>query len=139
MKKFMSNFLLRGLVTCGFGPMILAVVYLVLQRHGVVQMLQVDEVCTGIFSLIALAFVAGGMNAIYQVEKVPLMLAILIHGGVLYVTYIVIYLVNGWLQRRLMPILVFSAIFLGGYALIWTGIYLFNKRRTAKINQNLQP
>ena len=138
MKKFMSNFLLRGLVTCGFGPMILAVVYLVLQRHGVVQMLQVDEVCTGIFSLIALAFVAGGMNAIYQVEKFPLMLAILIHGGVLYVSYLIVYLVNNWLKRGFTPILVFTIIFLLGYLLIWAIIYSANKKHTDRINKQLQ-
>ena len=77
------------------------------------------------------------MTTIYQQEQLSLASAILIHGGVLYVTYIVIYLINGWLQRQLKPLLVFSGIFIAGYALIWLFIYWFNKRKTMKINQSL--
>ena len=43
MKKFVSNFLLRGLVACGFGPVVLAAVYWVLHQQGVVQTLEVTE------------------------------------------------------------------------------------------------
>ncbi len=138
MKKIVSNFLLRGLVACGFGPFVLAVVYLVLHQQGVMQTLAVNEVCTGIFSLFALAFVAGGMNAIYQIERVPVMLAILIHGVVLYVSYLIVYLVNGWLKWGFTPILVFSAIFLLGYLMIWAIIYSVNKKNTERINKQLK-
>ena len=138
MKKIVSIFLLRGLVACGLGPFVLAVVYLVLHQQGVVQTLAVNEVCTGIFSLFALAFVAGGMNAIYQIERVPVMLAILIHGVVLYVSYLIVYLVNGWLKWGFTPILVFSAIFLLGYLMIWAIIYSVNKKNTERINKQLK-
>ena len=83
MKKFVLEVLRRGMVACGFGPMILVVLYLILKRSIGLETLTVDEVCVGIVSLSMLAFVAGGMNAIYQIERLPLMLAILIHGGVL--------------------------------------------------------
>ena len=66
MKKFVLAFLRRGLVAFGFGPFVLASLYLILQHYGVVRSLTVNEVCLGIFSLSALAFVAGGMNAIYS-------------------------------------------------------------------------
>ena len=138
MKKFISNFLLRGLVASGFGPVLLAIVYLVLNQLGVVQTLTVREVCIGIFSLFALAFVVGGMNAIYQIEKLPVMPAILIHGVVLYVSYLTVYLINDWLQWGLTPIFVFTAIFLLGYFLIWVIIYSANKKNTARLNKQLQ-
>ena len=138
MKKFVSNFLLRGLVACGFGPVVLAVVYLVLHQQGVVQTLAVTEVCMGIFSLFALAFVAGGMNAIYQIERLPVMLAILIHGVVLYVSYLIVYLVNDWLKWGFTPIVVFSAIFVVGYLTIWEIIYSVNKKNTDRINKQLK-
>ena len=138
MKKFVSNFLLRGLVACGFGPVVLAVVYLVLYQQGVVQTLAVTEVCIGIFSLFALAFVAGGMNAIYQIERIPVMLAILIHGIVLYVSYLIVYLVNDWLKRGFTPIVVFSAIFVIGYLMIWAIIYSVNKKNAERINKQLK-
>ena len=138
MKKFISNFLLRGLVACGFGPVVLAVVYLVLYHQGVVQTLAVTEVCMGIFSLFALAFVVGGMNAIYQIERLPVMLAILIHGIVLYVSYLIVYLVNDWLKWGLTPIVVFSAIFVIGYLMIWAIIYSANKKNAERINKQLK-
>ena len=137
MKKFFSDFFLRGLVAAAFGPPVLAIIYWILGFTGAVESFSPNEVALGILTIELLALVIGGMTTIYQQEQLPLATAILIHGGVLYVTYIVIYLINGWLQRKLMPILVFSVIFVTGYALIWLFIYLFNKHRTRKINQYL--
>ena len=137
MKKFALEFLRRGLVACGFGPIVLAVLYLVLKQHGV-ETLTVDEVCLGIFSLTALAFIAGGMNAVYQMERLPLMLAILIHGGVLYAGYLAVFLLNGWLQQGLAPLLVFTAVFVIGYLVIWVIIYSVTKQKTAMLNQMLK-
>ena len=137
MKKFFSAFFLRGLVAGSFGPPVLAIIYWILGATGVVESLSPREVALGILTIEILALVVGGMSAIYQQEQLPLATAILLHGGVLYIAYILIYLINGWLQRKLMPILVFSVIFVTGYALIWLFIYLFNKHRTKKINRSL--
>ena len=138
MKKFLSQFFLRGLVACGFGPMVLVVFYLVLQRTGDVQTLTVNEVCLGIVSLSALAFIAGGMNALYQIERLPLMTAIGIHGGVLYVSYLAVYLLNGWLQSGATPLLVFTVIFAVGYLAVWAVIYGVTRRKTEKLNAMLR-
>ena len=138
MKKHMVEFFRRGLVACGFGPLVLAVLYLILRRAGAVETLSVEQVCTGIFSLSALAFIAGGMNFIYQIERLPLMEAILIHGGVLYVSYLATYLVNDWLELGILPILVFSGIFVLGYVVIWVVIYSIVKRNTDKLNEGLK-
>lgn len=138
MKRFVLDFLRRGLMACGFGPMVLAVVYLILQRCGVVETLTVYQVFVGIFSLSALAFVAGGMNAVYQIERLPLMVAILIHGAVLYLGYLGTYLLNGWLEWGALPILVFSGIFALGYLVIWAIIYCIIKRNTERINAVLK-
>lgn len=137
MKKFALEFLRRGLVACGLGPIVLAVLYLVLKMNGV-ETLAVDEVCLGIFSLTALAFIAGGMNAVYQMERLPLMLAILLHGGVLYAGYLAVFLLNGWLQQGLTPLLVFTAVFVIGYLVIWIIIYSVTKQKTAMLNQMLK-
>ena len=122
----------------GLGPIVLAVLYLILQQQGIVQTLSVNEMCLGIISLSALAFVAGGMNFIYQIERLPLMVAILIHGCVLYVSYLATYLLNGWLAWGKFPVLVFSGIFAGGYLLIWVIIYAVIKRNTEKVNAVLR-
>ena len=135
MKKIISEFIRRGLVACGFGPLILAALYLILQRQGDMQTLTVNDVCLGIFSLSALAFIAGGMNVLYQIERLPLAVAILIHGSVLYVSYLATYLLNGWLAQGITPLLVFSAIFLLGYLAVWAVIYSITKRNTDKLNE----
>ena len=138
MKKHIWDFVLRGCVACGIGPIVLAVLYLIWQDQAVLETLTVNQVCVGIFSVSALAFIAGGMNSIYQIERLPLMVAILIHGVVLYASYLVTYLVNDWLERGIIPILAFTGIFIVGYLVIWVVVYCVGKRRTAKINEILK-
>jgi hypothetical protein len=138
MKKFILDFLRRGFIACGLGPIVLAIPYLILQQTAAVEMLTVKEVCIGIFSLTALAFIAGGMNAIYQIEQFPLMIAILLHGTILYISYLVTYLLNDWLEWGAVSIIVFSAIFVIGYLVIWAVIYSIIKRNTAMLNEGLK-
>ena len=136
--KILKEFCRRGIAACGLGPFALAAIYLLLQYNGVVEVLTVNEVCVGILSLSVLAFVAGGMNVVYQIERLPLMVAISIHGGVLYVSYLLTYLVNDWLDRGTTPILVFTGIFVVGYLLIWAVIYSIIKRNTDRINEAMR-
>ena len=138
MKKIIAEFFRRGFVACGLGPIVLAIFYLIMQQQGMIQTLTVQQVCIGIFSLTALAFVAGGMNAIYQVERLPLMVAVSVHGCVLYISYLITYLLNGWLERGITPILVFSGIFILGYLVIWAIIYFIIRHNTAKVNEMLK-
>ena len=137
MRQVIREFFRRGLVACGCGPLILAAVYLILQQAGL-QTLTVQEVCVGIISLWGLAFLAGGMNVVYQIERLPLMGAILIHGMVLYVGYLVTYLVNDWLAWGMTPVLVFTAIFVLGYLAVWAVIYTVTKQNTEQVNAMLK-
>ena len=123
MKKTVKEFFRRGIAACGLGPIVLAVLYLILQHNGTVDALTVNEVCVGIFSLSALAFIAGGMNVVYQIERLPLMVAISIHGGVLYVSNLATYLLNDWLELGITPVLIFTGIFVVGYLLICAVIH----------------
>ncbi|MBQ2730139.1 MAG: DUF3021 domain-containing protein [Clostridia bacterium] len=138
MERFIPEFLRRGMIAAGIGPIVLAVIYLILRNAADLQTLTVSQVCIGIFSLTALSFVAGGMNALYQLERLPLMVAILIHGCVLYVSYLATYLLNDWLDMGVIPIVVFSAIFVVGYAVIWAIVYSIIKKSTSKLNERLR-
>lgn len=138
MKPFAKEFLLRGLLCAAGGPLVLAVIYGVLGITGAATSLSPQEVCLGIISITLLAFVAAGMTAIYQLEQLPLFLAILIHGSGLYAAYLLIYLLNGWLLQQLISILIFTGIFIAGYGLIWLAIYLITRARTRKLNQLLK-
>ena len=138
MRKTALEFVRRGLVAGGFGPVILALLYMILESCGEIVSLTASQVCTGIFSLYALAFIAGGMNVVYQIERLPLMAAISIHGGVLYIGYLITYLVNGWLELGKAPIMVFTAIFIAGYLAIWAVIYHITRRNTRRLNEMLK-
>ena len=138
MRKFILEFIRRGCIASGIGPVVLGLLYLILRQTGDISVLTVNEVCVGIFSMTALAFVSGGINAVYQLERLPLMVAILIHGSVLYISYLGTYLLNAWLDLGLLPIAVFSAIFVVGYIVIWAVIYRIIKRNTDRVNAQLQ-
>jgi len=138
MKGFWKEFILRGLLCAAGGPLVIAIVYGILGASGVIDYLTPGQVCFGTLTSTLLAFIVAGMTAIYQMEKLPLPIMILLHGGVLYITYIVIYLLNGWLKQALIPILVFTAVFLAGYGVIWCIIYLITKAKTRQLNQALK-
>ena len=138
MKKFFKDFLLRGLLCAAGGPLILAVIYGILGAVGAVEAFTPREVCLGILTITLLAFIAAGMTAIYRQEQLPLSMMILIHGGALYAAYILTYLINGWLQNSLIPILVFTGIFVAGYALVWLIIYRVEKAKAEKLNKLLK-
>ncbi len=138
MKKFWKEFFLRGLLCASSGPIVLAIIYGILGTTGAVENFSPNEVCIGILTITLLAFVAAGMTAIYQMEQLPLPIMILLHGGALYIAYILTYLINGWLQQQLIPILVFTGIFLAGYALVWLIIYCVTKAKTEALNQKLK-
>ena len=138
MKKFWKEFLLRGLICSSGGPIVLAIIYGILGATGTVEALSPGEVCMGILAITLLAFIAAGMTAIYQMEQLPLPTMILLHGGALYIAYILTYLLNGWLKQQLIPIAIFTAIFISGYAVIWLIIYCVTKAKTQAINKKLK-
>jgi hypothetical protein len=66
------------------------------------------------------------------------MWAILLHGCVLYFSYLGTYLINDWLEWGKAPILVFTGIFVLGYLAVWAVIYSLTRRNTEKINMALR-
>lgn len=137
MRKFAAEFVKRGLLAAWGGPVAIAIIFAILGANGVMETMTVQEVCMGILSSTVLAFVAGGITAIYRVEQLPLPMAALIQAGVLYLDYLLVYLMNGWLQNQMVPILTFTVSFVAGYALIWLVIYQVIKRQTQKMNEKL--
>ena len=138
MKTFWKEFFFRGLICASGGPVVLAIIYGILGATGTLTALTPQEVCTGVLSITVLAIFVAGMTAIYQVERLPLISAILIHGAGLYIAYILIYLINGWLQQQLIPVLVFTGIFMVGYGIIWLIIYGVTKAKTKQLNQKIK-
>ena len=128
----MKEFFKRGFVSAWGGPVVLAIIFLCIGKGDIT----LADAAKGILSITALAFIAGGITTVYQIEKLALFPAILIHGLVLYGTYLAVYLLNGWLAKGF-PILIFSICFVAGYALIWTIIYCTTRRKAAMLTQAL--
>ena len=93
--KHIKDFVMRGLMASVGGPVILALVY----RSLPAQTLRVQEVCLGILTSALMAFIAGGISVLYDLEKLPLLAATFLHAVVLFADYILIYLLNGWINH----------------------------------------
>lgn len=136
MKKFIHEFIRRGLMAAAGGPVVLAIVYGILGATGAADSLTPGEVCMGILSVTLMAFIAAGITAVYQVERLPIASAIAIHGGVLYLDYLIMYLLNSWIPKG--GIGFFTVIFIAGYALVWVCIYTFIKIKTERLNRKMR-
>lgn len=137
MKQYVKEFCHRGLLAAAGGPVVLAIVYGILGTCGVVENIGTGVVCTGILSITLMAFIAAGITVVYTIEQLPLPMAILLHGGVLYLDYLIMYLLNSWIPRNTTGIGIFTAIFVVGYAVIWSFIYLSIRKKAEQINQKL--
>ena len=136
--KYLKNFALRGMIAMGFGPIMLAIIYLILGITGEATNISVFEMAIGIITITALAFLCGGMTTVYQIEELPIAAAITLHGISLYIAYATVYLVNGWLKDGLISFVVFTIIFILGYAVVWLVIYLITRNGANKLNSALK-
>lgn len=122
----------------GFGPIILAIIYAILGATGVIESIAVGDVVLGVLSISLMAFIAAGITVVYQIESLPLIFAILLHGIALYLDYAIVYLVNGWLADGALPFIIFTICFVVGYAVIWAIVYLCTRRSTDSLNKKLK-
>ncbi len=137
MKKYIIEFIKRGLMAAGFGPIVVSIVYLILGKTGVVSYFTPEEVALGMISSAILAFTVGGISMIYTVERLPVFTSALIHGLTLYTVYILVYLINGWLESQLVTVAVFTGVFFVGYGIIWLIIYTSVRNSAKKLNSRL--
>ena len=133
MKAFFKEFLKRGFISAWGGPFVVAIIYFIVGKAENIQNIPINEVSLGIISITIMAFMAGGITAIYQNDVLPLVSSIMIHAAVLYLDYLIMYLLNDWLPRG--KIGVFTAIFIAGFAFVWFIVYLFTKNKTDEINK----
>ncbi len=136
MKKFLKSFCIRGMMFAWIGPVIAAIVWLCIQSAGNLSTLTVNEAALGIISSAIMAFIAAGISVVYQMENLPRPFAALIQLSVLYIDYLGIYLLNGWIPAE--RIGMFTLIFLAAFAVIWFSIYIPVRIKVAKMNSMLR-
>ena len=137
MKKYLKEFIFRGLVASSGGPIVYAIVMLILYLCNVNTTIDGLVVFKSIISVSLMAFIIAGASIIWQIERLGLGYAILIHGSTLYICYASVYFLNNWIKRELTHFLIFSVIFVICYILVWLIIYLIEKQRAKIFNKSL--
>ena len=137
MNKYLKSFLTRGAVFAGFGPVVMGIVYAILNRTIENFSLGGGEVFLAIISTYLLAFIQAGASVFNQIEDWPLAKSLLFHFGTLYVGYLGFYALNRWIPFEISVVLIFTAIFAVCYFAIWITVFLITKATAKKLNKKI--
>lgn len=137
MKKYVVDFIKRGWLASVGGPIIYAIVMLILGICGVEKNISIYSVVIGITTSAVLAFIAAGVSVVYNIEKLNLLTATSIHALVLYLDYVLIYLLNGWLISKIDSILIFTGVYIAAYIIVWIIIYFSIKQSVKNLNKKI--
>jgi len=138
MNKYLKMFLHRGLVFGGFGPVVMGIIYLILQNTLEGFSLGGDEVFLAIISTYLLAFVHAGASVFNVIEEWGLAKSFACHFAVLYAAYSVCYLVNDWIPRSACGFGIFTGVFVVFYLLVWAVVMISVKIASKEFNQRLK-
>ena len=136
MKKYLTEFLKRGLMFGGFGPIILGIVYYIISITTDL-VLSGHEVFIAIISIYLLAFIQAGATVFNIVESWSIQKSLLCHLGVLYLAYLGCYLVNSWIPFNWIVVLIFTIVFVLIFFIIWFTVYIIVKHTTKELNEKL--
>ena len=131
MNKYVKEFLHRGLMFSGFGPIIFGIIVFIVSKTTDNLVLNAGEVLVGIVSTYLLAFVHAGASVFNQIEHWGIGKSLLCHLSTLYVAYSLCYLINTWIPFEPKVLLIFTLIFMAVYFVVW-GIVYFSINTTSK-------
>ena len=138
MNKYLKEFLHRGLVFGGFGPIVIGIIYLVLEHTVDGFSLGGDEVFLAVISTYLLAFVHAGASVFTGIEEWGLAKSFFCHFGVLYIAYSVCYIANDWIPRSPVGFAVFTGVFVAVYLVVWAIVVVCVKAATKDFNKKLK-
>ncbi len=138
MNKYVKEFIHRGMMFSGFGPIVLGVVYLIVSKATDDFILTGSQICLAITSVYILAFLQAGATVFNQIEHWPLAKSLLCHFLTLYGAYSLCYLINTWIPFDVKIFLIFTLIFVLLYFVIWFTVYASVKATSKKLNKNLK-
>lgn len=134
MNKYLKEFFHRGLMFAGFGPVILGIIFAIIETTQEGFSLGGYEVLIAIASTYLLAFVQAGASVFNQIESWPIAKSLFCHFGSIYLAYVLCYIVNTWIPFEIMAVVIFTAIFLVVYAVVWLTVYFIVKASEKKLN-----
>ena len=137
MNKYLKEYLHRGLMFAGFGPVILGIIYFILSKTINDFSINGSEAFLAIVSIYVLAFVHAGSSVFNQIEHWPLAKSLLCHFVSLYMVYVLCYCMNSWIPFEWGVIGIFTAIFVAVYFVVWSTVYFIVKSTSKKLNKTL--
>ena len=137
MNKYVKEFLHRGLMFGGFGPIVLGIIYYIISLTSPGFSLSGGEILLGIISIYVLAFVQAGATIFNQIEHWSTMKGLLWHFSFLYIAYLLCYLLNSWIPFKIEIAAIFTLIFVAVYLIVWLIVYFSVKGVSRKFNANL--
>lgn len=138
MNKYVKEFLHRGLVFSGFGPIIFGIIIFIVSKTTDNLVLNAGEVLVGIVSTYLLAFVHAGASVFNQIEHWGIGKSLLCHLSTLYVAYSLCYLINTWIPFEPKVLLIFTLIFMAVYFVVWGFVYFSIKATSKNFNAKLK-
>lgn len=137
MNIYVKEFIKRGLMFSGLGPVTAALVIFIISHFEENLHLGASQVLIMAVSTYILAFVQAGATVFNQIEHWSVPKSLACHFSSLYAVYVFTYLVNTWIPFNINVILVFTAIFVATFFIIWTIVFLAVRHLSRKLNKNL--
>lgn len=136
MKEIVKKFIKRGMAFGGFGPIIAAIIILIISINDKDLMISPTQFITITVSTYLLGFIHAGTSVFHE-EDISIIKAMGLQLLFLYIAYLGSYLINDWIPFDWNVIIIFTLIFVTGYLIIWLTIYLIIRYRIKKLNQKL--
>lgn len=137
MNKYLKIFIHRGLIFSGLGPIIIGVVYAILDSTMDGFHVSGSQILLAIVSTYFLAFVQAGASVFNQIEEWSVAKSTACHFSVLYIAYVLCYVLNTWIPLKAEIIVLFTVIFIIGYFMIWISVVICIKLVSKKMNKKL--
>ena len=138
MNGYLKDFLHRGLIFGGFGPIVVAIVFMCISLADRDFSLTASQILLATVSSYLLAFIQAGVTVFNQIEHWSTVKSLLCHFVTLYAAYSVCYVVNSWIPFEPMVLVIFSVIFAVLFLVIWTIVYLSVRATSKRFNSQLK-
>ena len=137
-RSYLKVFLLRGMLFGGFGPIVVGVVYAILEFAIEGFSLGGRDILLAIVSTYLLAFLQAGASVFNQIEEWSLAKSLLCHFLTLYAAYGACYVLNSWIPFEPIVLVIFTVAFALMYAVIWLTVYICTRGVSKKLNSAIK-
>lgn len=137
MNKYIREFIHRGLIFSGLGPVVCGIVFWILELCSVNANITASEMLLSIVTTYVIAFIHAGSSIFPTIERWSKIKAMAIQGICLYSVYTIGYLINHWIPLDWKIIVIYTSIFIVGFLIIWGIAYFTTKVLGNNLNKRL--